>query len=87
MIDEINASNQGIIEFLLTDLDVALTFMDVAKTTEFRDTAERNHQNARRAYEMVITKLKEVTPNAHQQAMLDEKLAMLQARLKAAGRL
>ena len=87
MIDEINASNQGIIEFLLTDLDVALTFMDVAKTTEFRDSAERNHQNARKAYEMVIAKLKEVTPNARQQAILDEKLAMLQARLKAAGRL
>jgi hypothetical protein len=87
MINEIKASNQGIIEFLLTDLDIALTFMDVAATTEFRDTAERNHQNARKAYDTVIAKLREVTPNAHQQTTLDEKLATLRARLKAAGRL
>jgi hypothetical protein len=87
MIDEIKAANQGIIEFLLTDLDIALTFMDVAETTEFRGTAERNHQNARYVYDTVIAKLGEVTPNAHQQAMFDQKLATLRARLTAAGRL
>jgi hypothetical protein len=87
MMEQIKAANQGIIEFLLTDLDIALTFMDVAETTEFRGTAERNHQNAHNAYDTVITKLREVTPNAHQQALFDEKLATLRARLKAAGRL
>src|SRR5262245_25817084 len=85
MINELKASIQCIIEFLLTDLDIALTFMDVAETTEFRGTAERNHQNARNAYDTVVAKLREVTPNTHQQALLDEKLTTLRARLKAVG--
>jgi hypothetical protein len=87
MIDKAKASNQGIIEFLLTDLDVALTFMDVADTTEFRATADRNHQNARNAYDTVIAKLREVTPNPTQKAMLDEKIAALRSRLEGVGRL
>jgi hypothetical protein len=87
MINQMKAINQGIIEFLLIDLDVALTFMDVAKTTEFRGTAERNHKNARNAYDTVISKLREVTPTAAQQALLDEKLAVLRTRLEAVGQL
>jgi hypothetical protein len=87
MIDGAKASNRGLIEFLLTDLDVALTFMDVADTSEFRSTADRNHQNARNAYDTVVAKLREVTPNPTQKAMLDEKLAALRSRLKAVGRL
>jgi hypothetical protein len=87
MINQMKAINQGIIEFLLIDLDVALTFMDVAKTTEFRGTAERNHKNARNAYDTVVEKLREVTPTAAQQALLDEKLAALRTRLEAVGQL
>ena len=87
MIDQIKASNQGIIEFLLIDLDVALTFMDVAETTEFRSTAERNHRNARSAYDTVIAKLREVTPNDAQQAVLDRKIAELRGRLEGVGQL
>jgi hypothetical protein len=87
MIEQIKASNQGVIEFLLIDLDVALTFMDVAETTEFRGTAQRNHQNARNAYNTVISTLREVTPNAAQQAIFDRKLGELRARLQAVGQL
>jgi hypothetical protein len=87
MIDQIKATNQGIIEFLLIDLDVALTFMDVAETTEFRDTAERNHHNARCVYDTVITKLREVKLNAEQHATFESKLAVLRTRLQAVGQL
>src|SRR5688572_12157663 len=69
MINEIKAADRGIIEFLLIDLDVALTFLDVAETTEFRNTAERNHRNARAAYNTVVSKLREVTPTPAQQML------------------
>jgi hypothetical protein len=87
MINEIRPVNPGIIEFLLVDLDVALTFMDVAETTEFRETAERNHKNARKAYDMVVSKLGEVRPTEAQQSALEHKLALLRARLQDVGQL
>jgi len=87
MIEEIKASNQGVIEFLLIDLDIALTFMDVAETTEFRGTAERNHRNALMAYNTVISKLREVTLTPAQQAVFDKKLGQLRTRLEAVGQL
>ena len=87
MINEIKAADQGIIEFLLIDLDVALTFLDVAETTEFRNTAERNHRNARAAYNTVVSKLREVTPTPAQQVLMDERLSLLRARLQAVGQL
>jgi hypothetical protein len=87
MTDHIKFVDRGFIEFLLADLDVALTFMDVAETTEFRGTAERNHRNARNAYDMVIEKLREVTPTPAEQAKFDEKLVALRERLRAVGQL
>jgi len=87
MIEEIKASNEALVESLLIDLDVALTIMDVAKTTEFRNTARRNHLNARKAYDTVTSRLRDLTPNAAQQAMFNEKLAELRSRLEAVGQL
>jgi hypothetical protein len=87
VIQQIKAGNQGIIDFLLTDLDIALIFLDVAETTEFRDTAERNHRNARNAYETVVAKLREITLTAEQQALFEPRLAVLKARLQAIGQL
>jgi len=87
MMSQTKASNRGIIEFLIVDLDIALTLLDVAETAEFRSTAERNHRNARKAYDTVLAKLREVTPEAAEQAILDGKLAELRARLEAVGQL
>jgi hypothetical protein len=87
MMSQTKASNRGIIEFLFVDLDIALTLLDVAETSEFRSTAERNHRNARKAYDTVLAKVREVTPDAVQQAILDAKLAELRARLEAVGQL
>ena len=36
-------------EFLITDLDLALTFMDVADTSRVEEIVKRNHENARKA--------------------------------------
>ena len=87
MIKELKSVDQGIIDFLLVDLDIALTFMDVARTTEFRDTAERNHGNAKAAYNTVLAKLPEVRPTRAQRVQLEQKLAVLRGRLEAVGQL
>ena len=87
MTDQTKAADRAIIELLLADLDIALTFMDVARTTEFRATADRNHRNARKAYDMVIEKLSEVTPSPAEQVKFDIKLADLRERLRAVGQL
>jgi hypothetical protein len=41
-------NNSGV-EFLLTDLDVALIYMDVAHVSSIAETKQRNHQKAREA--------------------------------------
>ena len=87
MINEIKRAEQGIIEFLLIDLDIALTLLDVAETSEFRDTAERNHKNAKTAYDTVVAKLPEVSPTPVQDELLREKISLLRARLRAVGQL
>jgi hypothetical protein len=41
--------NQSEVSFLFTDLDLAMTFMDVADTSDIEETPRRNHANARTA--------------------------------------
>ncbi|MBV8827719.1 MAG: hypothetical protein JO108_00675 [Acidobacteriaceae bacterium] len=72
-------------EFLLTDLDVALTFMDAAETTESKEHAQRDHQNARSAYDTVLRLLPKLQLDVAQRNEVDKKLAALKARLTAAG--
>jgi len=79
------AANAVSIEFLLSDLDVAITLLDVASTTSVEETAQRNHENARKAYDAVLYHLSKVKLNASQQHSLDEKLAILKARLEDVG--
>ena len=78
------SSNPGV-NFLLVDLDTALTFMDVAHSTHLPETATRNHDNARRAYETVRRLLPRVGADAVQQQTIREKLAYLRTRLETVG--
>ena len=77
--------NTTSIEFLLTDLETALTFMDVARTSGDQEIKQRNHTNAHLAYDTVIRFLPKVKPTAAQQQAIDEKLSLLKARLEAVG--
>ena len=79
------AANAAHIEFLLRDLDVAMTLIYVATTNRIEETAQRNRQNARDAYDLVVGQLSKVKLNASQQHSLDEKLAILKMRLNAVG--
>lgn len=63
--------------FVLIDLDVALTFMDLAGVWGVRETVLRNHKNARTAYDSVLRLLETLTPGLLQQESINEKLAVL----------
>jgi hypothetical protein len=71
------------IHLLLTDLDVALTYLNVAATTRIRETARRNFENAQRVYDQVVGILQAVTLSDEQQALFDRKLSLLKSRLRA----
>jgi hypothetical protein len=77
--------NESGVGFVIADLDVALTFMDVADVSGMIETKQRNHRNARKAHDSVMELLKKLLPNAEQQAEIDLKLEKLKKRLIAAG--
>jgi hypothetical protein len=77
--------NQTGLEFLLLDLDVGMTFMDVAEASRIEETTRRNHLNARKAYDAVLHLLKKLTLDVKQRQVMDAKLSLLKMRLQAAG--
>ena len=83
--DDYSNLNQSGVAFVLTDLDLALTFMDVADASQIEETIRRNHRNARTAYDTVLRLLEKLTPNADQRQAIDEKIASLKTRLQAVG--
>lgn len=85
--ETLSKTNAEGVKFLLTDLDMALTFMDVAAVSRNGETVERNYKNARVAYDAVLRLLPKFTPNAEQLEMINGKLSVLKARLEAVGKL
>jgi hypothetical protein len=74
-------TEKTVIDILRTDLDNAMTFLNVADTTEIEENARRNRQNARRAYDAIVSTLQAVTLDDEQQAFFDHKLSLLKSRL------
>src|SRR5262245_47982361 len=70
------------LEFLLTELELAATFLEVANTTTSPETRERNVQNARKAHEEV-TKLLTEKPfqSEEDRERIAERLAALRKSL------
>ena len=77
--------NQCGVSFLLTDLDLAMTFMDVADASRIDERKSQNHTNARTAYNTVLRLLEKLTPNTDERRVIDVKLAILKMRLQAVG--
>jgi GH35 family endo-1,4-beta-xylanase len=73
------------IEFVITELDMALTFLDIADTSKIDETVKRNQENARKAYETVQRLLKDLRPNRDEKALIGAKISVLEARLQAGG--
>jgi hypothetical protein len=76
---------QAWVKFMLIDLDLAMTFMDVAEGSRLEDTKHRNLKNARKAYDAVLHHLEKLKPDAGQRRVIDAKLARLKTRLETAG--
>jgi hypothetical protein len=63
------------VDFLFTDHDLAMTFMDVADASQNEETVRPNHDNALKAYDAVVHYLGKLTPDAGQRQIIDAKLA------------
>jgi hypothetical protein len=78
-------ANSPGVDFLLVELETAFTFLDVADTTQIDARVERNHTNARRAYDTVQHLLPIVKPDSSQKELIEAKLAQLRSRLEGTG--
>jgi hypothetical protein len=73
------------IQFLIADLTVAHTFLDVAEVTHSEQSRKRNRLNARTAYDMVLHFLPRVSHSDEEWPALETKLQKLKDRLIAVG--
>jgi len=78
-------ANAGGVSFVLTELDMALTFIDLAQTSHRAETVRRNHKNALEAYRTVQRFLPKVKPGVAEQKEINKKLATLKTWLLRAG--
>ena len=78
--------NTTAIEFLITDLETALVFMDVAQASGDQEVKQRNHKNAHVAYDTVIRLLSKVKPTAAQQRAIDERLTLFERTARSCWR-
>jgi hypothetical protein len=81
--ENIEALNHTGADFLTTDLDVALTFMEVAHTSSDEETVSRNHRNACKAYETVLEFLSKLTLIPSERQAVESKPIVSKARLEA----
>ena len=77
--------NRTSVDFLLTDADVALTFISVAETTSNQETAERNTHNAHKAYRTIQNLRAKYVLTDSEADTLDSRLAEVKLRLEALG--
>ena len=72
-------------DFVKADLDVALTFAQIARQTDQQEKATRNRQNARKAYDVVLRYLGTANLNRSDQYNISRKLALLKSALFMLG--
>jgi hypothetical protein len=85
LLERFSEAKQRGVDFLLTELDTSLTFMDVSKTSNKAETVDRNHRHACEAYHMVLRYLPKVKLEEAQRLAIDEKLTRLKGALREAG--
>lgn len=81
-LDDLNRTG---VKFLITDVDLALTFLAVAAASHSEDAKRRNHKNARRAYDTVLALLLKVNTSEAERQTIKEKMALLKERLRVVG--
>jgi len=83
--DDRDRAESAATDFLVTDLDLAMTFMDIAETTSIEATAHRNREHARQAYNKVLEFLSRPMAKHIDRDSVESKMATLKARLDAVG--
>jgi hypothetical protein len=73
------------VEFLIADLSIALTFLDIAEATESEGHRQRNRQNALAAHATVMRLLPRLSPSPDERRVLESRLAKLRERLQELG--
>jgi len=73
------------LEFLQTELRMALTFADVASRTSVAARSERSRKEARKAYDTVLRMMNRVKLLPAETAELEERLAALKSELRRLG--
>jgi hypothetical protein len=74
-------------EFIITDLGLAFTFLEIARTSRVTATVRRNQKNARTAYDAVLRFLPRSLPalSTSERKSIEEKLRELKNRLEQLG--
>jgi hypothetical protein len=72
-------------EFLLRELELALTFMDLAAVATNPERALRAHTHAARAHQTVLRFLPNVCPGFPQKRTIERHLTSLESRMRIAG--
>ena len=71
------------LDFLLTDIGAANTFLDVAKTTREPATRARNVEHATVAYDLVLRMSKRAQMSSKEAEDVQNRLGLLKGRLDA----
>ncbi|WP_109489031.1 hypothetical protein [Occallatibacter savannae] len=82
LIDQTNTIG---IEFLRTDIEAALTFIQVAETSSSPENRVRNYGNALEGYRTVLHFLPRVLPSPDELADMQAKLEQIKTKLQQAG--
>jgi hypothetical protein len=77
--------NEASVTLLLTDAEVALTFLDMAEVTSFPESRSRQIGEALTAFRSITKLSPRFVFTREQRRSLDEKLSVLRTRLLDAG--
>lgn len=80
-----NQSNRSGIQFVLTDLDTAISFLDLADGTSNIDHRQRLLANAKKAHDACQRFIPRLTFSASETSIVNRKLRQIRSRLTADG--
>jgi len=80
-------SRRSGVEFIMVDVELAFTFLEIGRTSTVPGTAKRNQKNARTAYDSIMRLLPRCIASfsVAEQMALHRKLEELKSRLKHLG--
>ncbi len=73
------------ISFLNTEVDLAKTFIKMAKEARNRERRKKLRKDARKAYDTVLRFLGKITPSENERAEINAQLAHLKSKLQSLG--